>query len=184
MVLLASKICDFGQKPTNFLLKSVDDQFYDWNKVKGKTGTLVMFICNHCPYVKAVIKELVTTCKSLEELGVNSVAIMANDTTNYPEDSFKNMKIFSNSNKFNFPYLYDEFQKTAEAFQAVCTPDFFGYNSNDELQYRGRLFELKDLKIKKKSENELLNAMTKISNSGRGPLNQNPSIGCSIKWKT
>ena len=183
MVLLSSEICDFGKKPKNFLLKSVNDDFYDWKNVKGKSGTLVMFICNHCPYVKAIIEELVITTKLLESMGVRSVAIMPNDALKYPEDGFEKMKVFSNSNKFNFPYLYDESQKTAKAFGAVCTPDFYGYNSNDELQYRGRLCELKNLKYTKNSRNELLIAMTEISKTGKGPLNQNPSVGCSIKWK-
>ena len=183
MVLLSSEICDFGKKPKNFLLKSVNDDFYDWKNVKGKSGTLVMFICNHCPYVKAIIEELVRTAKLLESMGVRSVAIMPNDALKYPEDSFEKMKVFSNSNKFNFPYLYDESQKTAKAFGAVCTPDFYGYNSNDELQYRGRLCELKNLEYTKNSRNELLIAMTEISKIGKGPLNQNPSVGCSIKWK-
>ena len=183
MVLLSSEICDFGKKPKNFLLKSVNDDFYDWKNVKGKSGTLVMFICNHCPYVKAIIEELVITTKLLESMGVRSVAIMPNDALKYPEDGFEKMKVFSNSNKFNFPYLYDESQKTAKAFGAVCTPDFYGYNSNDELQYRGRLCELKNLEYTKNSRNELLIAMTEISKTGKGPLNQNPSVGCSIKWK-
>tara|TARA_B100001093_G_C26500405_1_gene873075 strand:- start:142 stop:693 length:552 start_codon:yes stop_codon:yes gene_type:complete len=183
MVLLSSEICDFGKKPKNFLLKSVNDDFYDWKNVKGKSGTLVMFICNHCPYVKAIIEELVRTTKLLESMGVRSVAIMPNDALKYPEDSFEKMKVFSNSNKFNFPYLYDESQKTAKAFGAVCTPDFYGYNSNDELQYRGRLCELKNLEYTKNSRNELLIAMTEISKTGKGPFNQNPSVGCSIKWK-
>ena len=183
MVLLSSAICDFGNKPKNFLLKSVNDDFYDWKNVKGKSGTLVMFICNHCPYVKAIIEELVITTKLLESMGVRSVAIMPNDALKYPEDGFEKMKVFSNSNKFNFPYLYDESQKTAKAFEAVCTPDFYGYNSNDELQYRGRLCELKNLEYTKNSRNELLIAMTEISKTGKGPFNQNPSVGCSIKWK-
>ena len=183
MVLLSSEICDFGKKPKNFLLKSVSNDFYDWKNVKGKSGTLVMFLCNHCPYVKAIIEELVITTKLLESMGIRSVAIMPNDALKYPEDGFEKMKVFSNSNKFNFPYLYDESQKTAKAFGAVCTPDFYGYNSNDELQYRGRLCELKNLKYTKNSRNELLIAMTEISKTGKGPLNQNPSVGCSIKWK-
>ena len=116
-------------------------------------------------------------------MGVRSVAIMPNDTLNYPEDSFNKMKIFSNSNKFNFPYLFDESQEIAKAFKAICTPDFYGYNSKDELQYRGRLCELKNLEFAKNSRNELLIAMTTISKTEKGPLHQNPSIGCSIKWK-
>ena len=183
MVLLSSAICNFGEKPNDFLLKSIDEKLYDWKKVKGKSGTLVMFICNHCPYVKAIIEELVITTKLLELMGVRSVAIMPNDTLNYPEDSFNKMKIFSNSNKFNFPYLFDESQEIAKAFKAICTPDFYGYNSKDELQYRGRLCELKNLEFAKNSRNELLIAMTTISKTEKGPLHQNPSIGCSIKWK-
>ena len=183
MALEKTPLCNFGEKAQDFNLKNIDEIHYDLKSLMGEKGSLIMFICNHCPYVKAIIEELVRTAKLLESMGVRSVAIMPNDALKYPEDGFEKMKVFSNSNKFNFPYLYDESQKTAKAFGAVCTPDFYGYNSNDELQYRGRLCELKNLEYTKNSRNELLIAMTEISKTGKGPLNQNPSVGCSIKWK-
>ena len=142
-----------------------------------------MFICNHCPYVKAVIFDIVEDCKKLKDLGVNSIAICSNDVDNYPEDSFENMVKFSEINNFSFPYLHDETQNIAKKFNAVCTPDFFGYNKNLELQYRGRIRELKDLKPLRDGDSELLNAMIEISKSGKGPDNQIPSMGCNIKWK-
>ena len=142
-----------------------------------------MFICNHCPYVKAVILDIVEDCKKLKDLGVNSIAICSNDVDNYPEDSFENMVKFSEINNFNFPYLHDDTQNIAKKFNAVCTPDFFGYNKNLELQYRGRIRELRDLKPLRDGDSELLNAMIEISKSGKGPDNQIPSMGCNIKWK-
>jgi MoaA/NifB/PqqE/SkfB family radical SAM enzyme len=142
-----------------------------------------MFICNHCPYVKAIAKEISETAEILKNYNINSIAIMSNDTKNYPEDSFENMKTFAKENKFNFPYLIDETQNVAKEYGAVCTPDFFGYNSDLELQYRGRLRELKDLTPVQSSENELLKAMIAISDTGKGPQGQNPSMGCNIKWK-
>ena len=136
-----------------------------------------MFICNHCPYVKAVIDDIVYDCKNLEKEKIKSVAIMSNDQKNYPEDSFENMISFSRKYKFNFPYLVDETQKIAKTYGAVCTPDFFGYNANLELQYRGRIRELKDLKPVKSGESDLLKAMKLISKTGKGPENKKPSMG-------
>ena len=153
------------------------------NDIKGENGTLIMFICNHCPYVKAVIKDIIQDCISLKKLGVNSVAICANDAKNYPEDSFENMIKFSKINNFNFPYLHDENQEVAKLYNAVCTPDFFGYNSKLELQYRGRFRELKDLKPVKNGQSDLMLAMQEILKTGKGPKNQIPSMGCNIKWK-
>ena len=141
-----------------------------------------MFICNHCPYVKAVIDDIVDDCKNLEKEEIKSVAIMSNDQKNYPEDSFENMISFSKKYKFNFPYLVDETQKIAKTYGAVCTPDFFGYNANLELQYRGRIRELKDLKPVKSGESDLLKAMKLIAKTRKGPENQIPSMGCNIKW--
>jgi thiol-disulfide isomerase/thioredoxin len=141
-----------------------------------------MFICNHCPYVKAVIKDIVEDVKFLENLGIKSAAIMSNDVNNYPEDSFENMLSFSKLHEFSFPYLIDETQKIAKEYGAVCTPDFFGYNKNLELQYRGRLRELKDLKPVRKGDSDLKNAMKLVAKSGKGPPNQIPSMGCNIKW--
>ena len=136
---IQTPICDFGQKAHDFKLKSTDNKIISLNDVKGENGTLIMFICNHCPYVKAVTKDIVEDCKNLKKEGVNSIAIMSNDTKEYTEDSFENMKIFSKKFNFTFPYLIDETQEIAKEYGAVCTPDFFGYNSKLELQYRGRI---------------------------------------------
>ena len=142
-----------------------------------------MFICNHCPYVKAVTKDIVEDCKKLKDLGVNSVAICANDAENYPEDSFDNMILFAKKNQFDFPYLIDETQEIAKTYDAVCTPDFFGYNKELELQYRGRLRELKNLIPVREGDSDLFKAMKQIGETGKGPENQTPSAGCSIKCK-
>ena len=183
MSLTKTPICDFGKKAEDFKLKSINNKFLTLNDVKGDKGTLVMFICNHCPYVKAVISDIVNDCKLLQNLDVSSVAICSNDVINYPEDSFDKMIEFSNSNNFNFPYLHDETQEIARKFDAVCTPDFFGYNKNLELQYRGRIRELKDLKPIRSGETELYLAMKMIAETGRGPKDQISSMGCNIKWR-
>ena len=183
MSLTKTPICDFGKKAENFKLKSTNNKFLTLNDVKGDKGTLVMFICNHCPYVKAVISDIVNDCKLLQNLDVSSVAICSNDVINYPEDSFDKMIEFSNSNNFSFPYLHDETQEIARKFDAVCTPDFFGYNKNLELQYRGRIRELKDLKPIRSGESELYLAMKMIAETGRGPKDQISSMGCNIKWR-
>ena len=180
---IQTPICDFGKKALPFELKSTDNKIISLNDIKGENGTLVMFICNHCPYVKAVTKDIVHDCEELKKLGINSVAICSNDSVNYPEDSFENMIKFSNNNNFNFPYLVDETQEVAKAYDAVCTPDFFGYNKNLELQYRGRMRELKNLIPVRDTESDLLKAMKLIYETGKGPKNQIPSAGCSIKWK-
>ena len=153
---IQTPICDFGQKAHDFKLKSTDGKILSLAEVKGEKGTLIMFICNHCPYVKAVTKDIVEDCKKLKDIGINSIAICANDAENYPEDSFDNMIKFANNNNFNFPYLHDETQEIAKKYSAVCTPDFFGYNKNLELQYRGRIRELKDLKAVRDGDSELL----------------------------
>ncbi len=182
MVLTKTPICDFGKKAENFQLKSTNNELITLDKIRGEKGTLIMFICNHCPYVKAIIKDIVKDTSLLKTEGINSVAIMSNDTINYPDDSFDKMIEFSKKNKFSFPYLIDETQEIAKKFGAVCTPDFFGYNNQLELQYRGRMKELKDLKPVKEGESELLLAMKLISKNGEGPRNQIPSMGCNIKW--
>ena len=183
MALEKTPLCNFGEKAQDFNLKNIDEIHYDLKSLMGEKGTLIMFICNHCPYVKAIAKEISETAKILKNYNINSIAIMSNDTKNYPEDSFENMKTFAKENKFNFPYLIDETQNIAKEYRAVCTPDFFGYNSDLELQYRGRLRALKDLTPVQDSENELLKAMITISDTGKGPQGQNPSMGCNIKWK-
>jgi len=180
---IQTPICDFGQNAHDFKLKSTDNKIVSLDDVKGENGTLVMFICNHCPYVKAVTKEIVEDCIELKKIGVNAVAICANDADNYPEDSFENMIEFANKNNFNFPYLTDATQEIAKTYGAVCTPDYFGYNKNLELQYRGRLRELKNLVPVKEGVSDLLEAMKQIADTGKGPENQVPSAGCSIKWK-
>ena len=183
MTLTKTPICDFGKKAENFKLKSTNNKFLTLNDVKGDKGTLIMFICNHCPYVKAVISDIVNDCKLLQNLDVSSVAICSNDVINYPEDSFDKMIEFSNSNNFNFPYLHDETQEIARKFDAVCTPDFFGYNKNLELQYRGRIREIKDLKPMRNGESDLYLAMKMIAETGKGPIDQVSSMGCNIKWR-
>ena len=182
MSLTKTPICDFGKKAENFQLNSTDKKIISLNDVKGENGTLIMFICNHCPYVKAVIEEIVKDCKKLEANGIKSVAICSNDVKNYPEDSFDNMVKFSQNNNFNFPYLFDETQEIAKNYGAVCTPDFFGYNKNLELQYRGRIRELKDLKPIGSGDSDLYIAMKQIAETGNGPKEQIPSMGCNIKW--
>ena len=179
---LKTPICDFGTNAKDFLLNSTINKLVSLNDMKGKAGTLIMFICNHCPYVKAVIKDVVEDCKNLEKLGVKAVAISSNDTVNYPEDSFENMIKFSKEHNFIFPYLYDETQDVAKSYNAICTPDFFGFNGNLELQYRGRIREIKDLKPVRVGESDLFKAMKEIGETGKGPKEQIPSLGCSIKW--
>tara|TARA_B100000287_G_C20523952_1_gene738121 strand:- start:59 stop:613 length:555 start_codon:yes stop_codon:yes gene_type:complete len=182
MVLTKTPICNFGEKPHSFELKGVDNKLYKFESSVGKNGTLIMFICNHCPYVKAVIKDIVNDTKILKNQGVETIAIMSNDTKNFPDDSFDKMIEFSKTNKFEFPYLIDETQEIARKYGAVCTPDFFGYNNKLELQYRGRIRELKDLKPVNTGESDLLSAMRMIIKTGKGPKNQIPSMGCNIKW--
>ena len=179
---LKTPICDFGQAAKSFELKSTNNEIIKLDDVKGTNGTLVMFICNHCPYVKAVIKDIVEDCKNIKELGVTAVAICSNDPINYPEDSFENMIEFSEKHQFNFPYLFDETQNVAKSYDAVCTPDFFGYNNNLELQYRGRIRELDKLKPVRAGDSDLFTAMKQIAETGKGPETQIPSVGCGIKW--
>ena len=182
MVLTKTPFCNFGEKPYDFNLKGIDGKSYKLSDCVGEKGTLIMFICNHCPYVKAVIKDLVEDINNLKKIGIQAVAIMSNDTKNYPEDSFKNMVTFSKFNKFSFPYLFDETQNIAKKYGAVCTPDFFGYNKELSLQYRGRFRELKNLIPVKNGDSDLKLAMKLISETQNGPKNQIPSMGCNIKW--
>ena len=183
MALTKTPICDFGKKAANFNLQSINGKSVSLEDIKGKNGTLIMFICNHCPYVKAIIKDLVEDCKKLKLEGINSVAIMSNDTKNYPEDSFDKMIEFAKDNEFgDLNYLIDETQEVAKKYGAVCTPDFFGYNKNLELQYRGRIRELKDLKPVRSGDSDLKLAMRMIGKTQNGPVEQIPSMGCNIKW--
>ena len=176
-------ICDFGKKALPFELKYTENKIISLDDIKGENGTLIMFICNHCPYVKAVTKEIVEDSNELKKIGISSIAICSNDGVNYPEDSFENMIKFSNDNQFNFPYLQDDTQEVAKTYDAVCTPDFFGYNKNLELQYRGRLRELKNFIPVKDGESDLLKAMRQVAETNNGPKDQTPSAGCGIKWK-
>ena len=182
MALTETPICNFGEKAKDFSLLSTDDKIISLKDIRGKNGTIIMFICNHCPYVKAVISDIVSDTKYLKDFGIKSVAIMSNDINNYPEDSFDNMVSFARMNNFSFPYLLDKTQNVAKKYNAVCTPDFFGYNKNLELQYRGRIRELKKLKPVKNDDSDLVKAMKLIIKSGKGPNKQIPSMGCSIKW--
>ena len=182
MPALKTPTCDFGSNAKDFQLNSINNESISLNDIKGKAGTLIMFICNHCPYVKAVIKDVVEDCKKLEKFGVKAIAISSNDIVNYPEDSFENMIEFAKNYNFTFPYLFDETQNVARIYNAVCTPDFFGFNGNLELQYRGRIRELKDLKPVRAGESDLYKAMKKIAETGTGPVDQTPSMGCGIKW--
>jgi len=183
MSLTKTPICEFGKKAENFQLNSTDKKIISLNDIKGVNGTLIMFICNHCPYVKAVIEDIVEDANKLANIGIKSVAICSNDVKNYPEDSFENMIKFAKENNFKFPYLIDEKQEVAKKYNAVCTPDFFGYNKDLELQYRGRIRELKELKTIGSGESDLYKAMKQISETGKGPESQIPSMGCNIKWK-
>jgi peroxiredoxin len=183
MALLQTPICEFGKKAIDFNLPGIDGKTWSLQQCLGKNGTLVMFICNHCPYVKAVQKLLVRDTTELLTLGINSVAIMPNDTTSYPDDSLDNMKKVAKQFNYPFPYLIDEAQETARAYGAVCTPDFFGYNRDLELQYRGRLDESTPGNSKPGARRELFEAMQLIAETGKGPQLQIASMGCSIKWR-
>ena len=180
---LKTPICDFGQAAKSFELKSTNNEIIKLNDVKGTNGTLVMFICNHCPYVKAVIKDIVEDCKNLEKFGIKAVAISANDPINYPEDSFENMIEFAKKHQFNFPYLFDETQNVAKSYHAVCTPDFFGFNRNLELQYRGRFDATGRGEPPPNNTRDLYEAMLLVAKTQQGPVDQKSSIGCSIKWR-
>lgn len=175
-------ICDFGWKAADFRLPGTDGKTCTVADVRGPKGLLVMFLCNHCPYVQAVVDRIVRDVRALQPQGIGVVAIMSNDTEAYPDDSFENMKRFAAAHDFSFPYLLDESQDVAKAYGAVCTPDFFGFNADLELQYRGRLDASKVQPVPD-APPELYHAMIRILETGRGPADQIPSLGCSIKWK-
>jgi peroxiredoxin len=175
-------VCDFGWKAPDFRLPGVDGKSYALSGIRGPKGTLVMFICNHCPYVRSIIDRIARDAAELAGLGIASVAISANDAVNYPEDSFDNMKRFAEQNRLPFPYLYDETQDVARRYNAICTPDFFGFNADLELQYRGRLDESR-MEAIPNARRDLFEAMKLVAETGKGPAEQTPSIGCSIKWK-
>ena len=176
-------ICDFGWKARDFDLEAVDGRHYTLADVRGTNGTLVTFICNHCPYVRAVIDRIVEEASGLQEHGIGVIAIMPNDTETYPEDSFERMKAFAAEHEFTFPYVLDRTQEVARGYDAVCTPDFFGFNNRDELQYRGRL-DASRTSLVPNAKRELWEAMIQISETGKGPGEQIASMGCSIKWRS
>jgi peroxiredoxin len=182
MVLSKASICAFGWKARDFALRGVDGKTYTLAEVRGPKGTLVVFICNHCPYVRAVISRLVAEAKALREIGIGTIAIMPNDPETYREDSFDNMKVFAAKHGFTFPYVIDETQEVARVYGAQCTPDFFGFNVRDELQYRGRL-DASRTTLVANTRRDLFEAMKQVSETGRGPEEQLPSMGCSIKWR-
>lgn len=175
-------ICDFGWKAPDFVLKGVDGKTWTLADTRGPNGTLVVFICNHCPYVKAVIGRLAEEAQALKGVGVGTIAIMPNDTKISPDDSFDNMRAFAKKHQFTFPYVIDETQSVGRAYDAQCTPDFFGFNAKDELQYRGRL-DASRTSLVPGARRELYEAMKQVAETGRGPEQQTPSMGCSIKWR-
>ena len=175
-------VCDFDWLAPDFNLMGVDQKKYNLDSVKGKNGTLIMFICNHCPYVVSALDDIIYEAKELIKNDIAVIAISSNDVSTHPEDSFENMKALSADKKLPFPYLYDETQEVAKAYDAACTPDFFGFNSELSLQYRGRLNNKRESPTE--IRRELYSAMIEIAKSGKGPREQIPSIGCSIKWKS
>ena len=183
MVSLETPICNFGAPAIDFTLPGTDGKVWTLDQCRGDKGLLVMFICNHCPYVKAIRDRLVRDTRELLNYGINSVAIMANDPADYPEDSFENMQVVAQQYNYPFPYLLDESQDVAKAYGAVCTPDFFGYNAGLELQYRGRLDASRKQAAPVGAHRDLFEAMLQVARTGRGPQEQIPSMGCSIKWK-
>jgi len=176
-------VCDFGWKAVDFDLPGVDGKRHSLASARGPNGLLVMFICNHCPYVKAVIHRIIRDAAELKTLGIGSIAVMSNDPTDYPEDSWDQMVRVAKLMNFPFPYVRDESQEIAKAYDAVCTPDFFGFNANLELQYRGRLDESKKDTAPEGVRRDLFEAMKQVATTGQGPREQIASIGCSIKWK-
>jgi len=182
MVRTETPVCEFGLPAPDFRLPGTDGKTYSLSDLRGPNGLLVMFICNHCPYVKAIRDRILRDVADLKTVGINSVAIMSNDPTDYPEDSFENMKAIASEFRFPMPYLFDETQEVAKRFGAVCTPDFFGYNKDLKLQYRGRLDESRKEPVAN-ARRDLFEAMKQVASTGEGPRDQIPSMGCSIKWK-
>jgi peroxiredoxin len=181
-MLLDTPLCDFGRQAPDFKLNNFDKNSYSLGQLVGAKGLLVAFICNHCPYVKAIVTNFVADAQKLQTSGIQTVAIMPNDYISYPADNPEKMGEFAEQHNFGFPYLVDDTQSVAKDYGAVCTPDFFGFNAKNELQYRGRL-EASQQQLIPDAKNELLEAMLQIAETGIGPKDQIPSIGCSIKWK-
>ena len=180
---ISSPLCNFGWKAPDFELTDTFGTLRSLETLRGPNGLLLMFICNHCPYVKAIIDRICSTAVELQTMGIGVAAIMSNDTHAYPEDSLANMQKLAKSLNFSFPYLYDSTQQVARDYGAACTPDFFGFNRDLELQYRGRLDSSTIKPAPPDSRQELVDAMRQISETGRGPAEQIPSMGCSIKWR-
>jgi len=183
MVSLETPVCEFNKNAVDFSLPGVDGKQWSLADCAGEKGLLVMFICNHCPYVKAIRERLVRDTRALKAQGINTVAIMSNDPTEYEEDSFENMQKISAEFDFPFPYLLDETQQVAKAYGAVCTPDFFGYNAELKLQYRGRFDASRKETAAEDVRRDLYESMSEVAETGAGPSEQIPSMGCSIKWK-
>ncbi len=183
MAELSTPVCDFNQKAHDFSLKGTDEKIWTLQDCAGPKGLLVMFICNHCPYVKVILDKLVVETDVLSMKGIGCVAINPNDFISFPDDSFDNMKVVSKKNGFGFPYLIDADQEIAKNYNSVCTPDFFGYNANLELQYRGRFDDRGSKNISNPNQSDLFKAMFQIARTGKGPIKQEASIGCSIKWR-
>lgn len=177
-------VCDFGARAPDFSLPGVDGQKWSLEECRGPKGLLVMFICNHCPYVKAIRERLIRDARALQDLGIGVVAINSNDAEKYPDDSFEAMQATAREYEYPFPYLFDESQDVARAYDAVCTPDFFGYNAEGGLQYRGRLDASRKETAPDDAPRELFEAMKQVAETGQGPAEQTPSMGCSIKWKS
>jgi peroxiredoxin len=174
-------VCDFGWNAVDFDLLATDGKRYTLADIQGDKGTLIVFMCNHCPYVKSIIDRLIRDAHDLKALGIGVAAICVNDAADYPEDSFENMALWAQDKSFPFPYLHDPSQQIGRDFGAVCTPDFFGFNAKNELQYRGRLDESGRQAVPD-ARRDLYKAMTQIAETGQGPTEQIPSMGCSIKW--
>jgi peroxiredoxin len=183
MAVLETPAGELGTPAADFSLPGTDGKTWALEDCRGPNGLLVMFICNHCPYVKAVRDRLLRDTRELRDLGINSVAIMSNDPSLYEEDSFANMQAVAREFDYPFPYLLDGSQAVARAYGAVCTPDFFGYNKDLELQYRGRLDAGTPGVVPPDARRELFEAMRRVAESGQGPAEQLPSMGCSIKWR-
>jgi peroxiredoxin len=184
MAAMEQPVCDFGWKAPPFSLADPDGRIHTLDSARGPKGVLVMFICNHCPYVRAVVDRLVRDAQALQQIGIGVIAVMPNDYDNYPDDAPPKMKQFAAEHGFTFPYVIDETQQVARAYDAVCTPDFFGFNADLELQYRGRLDASRRDPAPPGAPRELYEAMRQVAETGAGPKKQSPSMGCSIKWKS
>ncbi|NCT40225.1 MAG: thioredoxin family protein [Alphaproteobacteria bacterium] len=183
MALLHTPKKDETLTAPDFKLKNIDGAMHSYEDIKGEKGTVIAFICNHCPYVHAIIDRLVEDAKKLQKHGIGFACIMSNDAENYPEDNFENMQAFAKEHDFSFPYLIDETQEIAKAYDAICTPDIFGFNADDKLQYRGRLDSAGANPADETTDKELVNAMLDIAKTGKSSAEQFSSMGCSIKWK-